>query len=457
MADPSLKVWRDVLAYLRKHHPGVCRRWFEEELSPIELAGGALTLRAKSSIHRDYLRNYCATEFTQALQAITGQLASVRFVGPGDTIPTNNKQTPQAEPLTKTPEPIRMPTSRDGSLPINPDYGFETFVVGPSNRLAHAAAVAVAENPGSSYNPLFIHGSVGLGKTHLLQAICLRLLEQKPGAVICYLSCEAFMTRFMNAVRTGDMLEFRAQFRDVDALVIDDIQFIGPRDRTQEEFFHTFNDLYQANRQIVISSDAPPEDIPDLNDRLVSRFQWGLVTRVEAPSYETRIEILKTKAEVRGFGLPDDVGAFLARRVSTNIRELEGVVAKLQMVSSVEGSEIDLDLARRALGDDAQAPPRRATIQGIIDAVTDYYGVRLADLQSKRKARSIAHPRQLCMYLARKHTAHSLEEIGGYFGGRDHTTVMHAVKTISDRREADTDLDATIRHLEGDLVGVIQD
>ena len=325
----------------------------------------------------------------------------------------------------------------DDGLVLNPDYGFDNFIVGPSNRLAHAAALAVAANPGRAYNPYFVHGDVGLGKTHLLQAICLTICAAKPDAVIYYTSCEGFITQFMDAVAANAMSRFRHKFRHVDVLVVDDIHFLSKRDRSQEEFFHTFNSLYQANKQIVLSSDAPPEEIPDLEERLVSRFKWGLVTSVAPPCYETRVAILKAKARVRGMVLPDDAACHIAAKVDSNIRELEGVIVKLQVLSSVERRPLDLAMAAAALGEGSSRLDRQVHIQTIVDAVTAFYNVKVTDLQSKRRQRSIALPRQVCMFFARKHTRFSLEEIGGYFGGRDHTTVMHAVRTVEERIETD--------------------
>ena len=340
----------------------------------------------------------------------------------------------------------------DDGLVLHPDYGFDNFVVGPNNRLAHAAALAVAANPGRAYNPMFVHGDVGLGKTHLLQAICLAILAQRPGAVIYYTSCEGFLTQFMDAVAAGAMSRFRHKFRHVDVLVVDDIHFLAKRDRSQEEFFHTFNSLHQGHKQIVLSSDAAPEDIPDLRTRLVSRFEWGLVAELTPPCYETRVEILKNKSRIRGMNLSDDVACDLAGRMDTNIRELEGAIVKLQVFANVEKKPIDLELVRACFNDPATPKSEpRIQIQTIITAVTDYYNVKVTDLQSKRRQRSIAQPRQLCMYLARKHTRYSLEEIGGYFGGRDHTTVMHAVRTINDRRETDADFNTVVRSLEEHL------
>ncbi len=345
--------------------------------------------------------------------------------------------------------PVDVQVVYDDGLVLNPDCSFEHFVPGPGSRLAHAAAIAVSEKPGRAYNPYFVHGKVGLGKTHLLQAICLNIASVNPDAVIYYTSCEGFMTQFIDAVQAGAISRFRDKFRHVDVLVVDDIHFLAKRDRTQEEFFHTFNSLYQSHKQIVLSSDAAPDDIPYLEERLVSRFKWGLVTTLQPPCFETRVEILKSKAKIRGLEMPTDVAELIAGRLDTNIRELEGAIIKLQIMSSVEKAPIEISMAHRALGVDEstrQAP--RVQIQSIVDGVTNFYGVKMTDLQSKRRQRSIALPRQLCMYLARKHTRFSLQEIGGHFGGRDHTTVMHAVRTIEDRRSSDPEFNLIVKQLE---------
>lgn len=485
-----------MLAHLRRAHPAICRQWFEE-LEALGVAGGTLNLRAQSAIHRDYLKRTCAEAFNDALRTVSGRLLSIRFVGPEDDwgdapvfgpsdataaaevpppveapaepVIESPLREPPREPLLQTTEPIArvevkpIPTpavpaapSRvtehrrraDEGLAINPDYDFGNFVVGPGNRLAHAAAVAVGESQGRQYNPLFIHGGVGLGKTHLLQAACLRILERAPHARVYYTSCEGFMTQFMESVQSGQMSEFRHRYRDIDVLVVDDIHFLAKRDRTQEEFFHTFNNLYQAGKQILLSSDAAPEEIPDLEDRLVSRFKWGLVAKIDPPCYETRVAILKTKAKVRGLEFPDDCACFIAARIDSNIRELEGAITRVQIVASVENKPIDLALVKSALGDLNDEAPPEPSIQQIITAVTDYYRIRLSDLQSKRRPRSVTIPRQVCMFLARRMTKLSLEEIGGYFGGRDHTTVMHAVKAIDQRRETDDDFVGQLRAIE---------
>ncbi len=363
-------------------------------------------------------------------------------------------------PSSNTPGILHVSSERarigsNGALPINPDYGFDEFVIGPNNRLAHAASVAVSENPGFAYNPLFIHGGVGLGKTHLLQAICLKITQDNPEINLHYVSCDGFMTQFMSAVQSGKMAEFRHTFRDVDLLVIDDIHFLSKRDRTQEEFFHTFNALYQANKQIILSSDAPPEEIPALEERLVSRFMWGLVAKVDKPGFETRIEILKRKAEARGLTLPDPVVTEIAHYIDTNIRELEGAITKLQIYATVEQKKIDLDLARDALGEEfAAAVSTQGTgtsIDKIITEIAGYYTVKRTEILGKRRHKSIALPRQVGMYLSRKYTHHSLEEVGAQYGGRDHTTVMHAVKTITKRIKEDESLHNDVLAIESRL------
>ena len=289
---------------------------------------------------------------------------------------------------------------------MSPDYNFDNFIIGPGNRLAQAAATAVSKKPGQAYNPLFIHGGVGLGKTHLLQSICQVAMRTHKSMRIYYVSCNGFMTQFLDAVQAGEMSSFRHKFRAFDMLVIDDIH-----DQTQEEFFHTFNTLFQSGRQIVLSSDAPPSEIPFLEERLISRFGCGLVARIEPPGYETRVAIIKKKSAVRHIEIP-------------------GAITKLQGLSLLDGSPIDLAMAREAVGQCNDDRPKHISIQDILDTITRFYDIKLIDLLSKRRHKSITIPRQVGMWLARKHTRFSLEEIGGYFGGRDHTTVMHTIKSV---------------------------
>lgn len=490
MNQPDRQLWDGMLTHLREHHAPTYRHWFSE-LEPVGVADGAFWLRSGTDNHRDYLQRSCSEHFNDAALAVSGRLLPVRFIGPSDAapaIPTPGRKTAKPTrsaaastadqgmsepPLRDAPaesanraaapsgagglqsgyiEPSpRSAPIRDHGLVINPDYGFENFVQGPSNRLAHAAAVAVAQKPGRTYNPLFIHGGVGLGKTHLLQAICLTIREAQPGASIYYTSCDGFITQFMDAVQAGQMGDFRHRFRDLDVLVIDDIHFLAKRERTQEEFFHTFNSLYQMNKQIVLSSDAAPEEIPDLEDRLVSRFKSGLVAKMDAPDYESRVAIVKTKGKLRGINLTSEVTEFIAARVDTNIRELEGTIVTLHMRSAVEGRPLSIELVREALADRGETEHTDLSIQMVLDAVAAFYRVRPAELMSKRRHRSVAIPRQVCMFLARKHTRHSLEEVGLTFGGRDHTTVMHAVRMIETRLTQDDDLGGVIRSIEDKL------
>jgi chromosomal replication initiator protein len=478
--DPTL--WRQMMDYLRRKHPQVCRQWFDE-LQPIDLHAGLLRVHTGgNSVWKNYLQNKCLDFFVEAAQNVTGALISVRFVTEqvepnldAPALPTGNltvnlpesqqagqhsetrsgqaaavASAPVATPsLVRRTTPVTDDPMANDQIVISPDYAFENFVTGPGNHLAYSASVAVANQPGKAYNPLFIHGGVGLGKTHLLQAICQEVLRKRPEMKICYISCDTFMNQFLECVQSGKMAEFRHRYRHVDMLVIDDIHCLADRERTQEEFFHTFNELYQSNRQIVLSSDSPPSEIPQLEDRLVSRFQWGMIAHVSKPCYETRVAIIKSKAKLRGITIPEDVIAYIAQRLDSNARELEGAITTLQGHAVLQNQKIDLALAKAALGDSQiHASGSQVTLQNIISAVTNYYNVKLSDLQSKRRHKSITGPRQVCMWLARKRTRFSLEEIGAYFGGRDHTTVMHSIRIVEERMGADTGFAAQIEKLD---------
>ena len=427
-------VWQKMLQTVRLQHPSLNRVWFDQ-MVPRQLTNGVIQVTVGTAAQLNFCQSQCQTPFTAAAQAVTGRLVSVSFHC--DNLPRGGVFSGEG----------------DTPLPLNPDYIFENFVTGPCNRLPHAASVAVSEQPGQAYNPLFIHGGVGLGKSHLLQAISQKLLERQNNARILYLSCDSFINQFINAVETGEMNGFRHRYRHVDMLVIDDIHFLAGRDRTQEEFFHTFNTLYQQHKQIILSADCPPGEIPELEERLVSRFNWGLVARIDKPCYETRVAIVQKKARMRGLTLPDDVVCYIAAKVENNTRELEGAVTKIQGMAMLTSGEIDLELAKAALGESMTPEQKRVTIQNILDAVTKYYNVRLSDLQSKKRHKSIAFPRQVCMFLARRHTRYSLEEIGGYFGGRDHTTVLHAVRTVGEDAKNDKEVAEQLTQIEGQLVG----
>ena len=447
---PDATFRSDLVAYLRRHYPGMSRHWFDD-IEPLGVVNGVLRLLVHEPVQLRYLQRVCTEQFSEATQAITGRLLSVRFVG------NELEDVPSATDSPSKGDMEGDPGSRlmKEQMLLSPDYTFRNFVVGPGNRLAHAAAMAVAEHPGRAYNPIFIHGGVGLGKTHLLQGICQEILRKRPSTSICYISCSSFIDCFIDSVKAGVMSEFRSRFRSTDVLVIDDIHFLSKREQTQEEFFHTFNTLYQSGRQIVLSSDASPNDIPDLEERLVSRFNCGLVARVDRPCYETRVSILKSKAEIQRLELPEDVPAYVAAKVDSNIRELEGALTRVRGYAMASGQPITLELAKSALSDESSEDgitSGQPTIQTIIDTVTRYYDIKLTDLLSKRRHKSIALPRQVCMWLARRHTRYSLEEIGGYFGGRDHTTVMHAVRQINSKREHDQTLANDVERIERGLL-----
>ncbi|MEM7228857.1 MAG: chromosomal replication initiator protein DnaA [Planctomycetota bacterium] len=452
MGRPDPHVKQAILAQLRQNYPNMCRHWFED-IEPIDINGGTLRLLVREPVQLRYLQRCCVDQFTEAAQAVTGLLLAVRFIGEAE-LTEEGRIGDDAEATAGAPlaggDGFITP---DDDMLLSPDYSFDTYVVGPGNELAHAGAKAVATKPGKAYNPFFVHGGVGMGKTHLLQAICQTAMRTNPSLRIYYISCNAFMNQFMDAVQAGQMAEFRHRYRHVDMLLIDDIHDLATRDRTQEEFFHTFNSLYQTGRQIVLSSDAPPVEIPHLEERLTSRFNCGLVARIEKPSYETRVTILRSKAKLRTLEMPEDVLSYIAAKIDTNIRELEGAINRLQGLAMVNGSKITLDLAKQAIGEQfgGSDGPQSPTVQMIIDTITNYYDVKLTDLLSKRRHKSIALPRQIGMWLTRKHTRYSLEEIGGYFGGRDHTTVMHAIRTIDSKRQSLPKLDQDVSRLEDRL------
>jgi chromosomal replication initiator protein len=317
-------------------------------------------------------------------------------------------------------------------LPLNPKYTFDTFVVGSCNQFAHAAALAVAETPSKTYNPLFVYGGVGLGKTHLMCALGQRIKQNNRHLRLSYISAEKFMNELINAIRYDKTMTFREKYRSIDILLIDDIQFIAGKERTQEEFFHTFNALYDNQKQIVISSDCPPREIPTLEERLHSRFEWGLIADIQPPDLETKVAILRKKAETDQLDLPDNVALFMASKIKSNIRELEGSLVRLTALSSLRGEPITISLAQEALKNIVEEEERAVTIETIQKVVAEYYNMRVADLKSKSNSRNIAVPRQVAMYLCKSLTKASLPEIGREFGGKHHTTVLHSINKISE-------------------------
>ena len=362
-----------------------------------------------------------------------------------------------AMPKGLYPAPFQGSGARDVPLRLNELYSFDNFIIGPSNSVAHASARAVAQNPGRAYNPLFIHGSVGLGKTHLLHAVCHEFLQRFPEDRVCFLSCEEFTNEFVRSLQRNDVDSFRARFRNVHLLVIDDIHFLKGKERTQEEFFHTFNGLYQSNRQIVLSSDAAPNEIPTLEDRLVSRFTWGLVSQLEQPEMETRMAIVRRKAELMHIEVSNEVVEFIASNFRNNIRELEGALLSSKAYADVVGAPITLTVAGEALKQNLQPAGMGITIDKITQLVCDRYQVRLSDLRSKRRGRSVSEPRQVIMYVARKLTNLSLQEVGDHFGGRDHSTVLYAVRQVESRYRTDPVFAATLERMVDRLGGNLRE
>ncbi|MCH2101017.1 MAG: chromosomal replication initiator protein DnaA [Planctomycetes bacterium] len=417
------------------------------------LCGRRATIGAPSALHRARIERELHASLLRALDV---DEIAVDLL-PDSDIPLGRHDLPLAPPApakATPPVPAQVSPSdfmdgADRARPIlNPGNHFDSFVVGPCNRFAHAACRGVADRPATSFNPLFLHGSVGLGKTHLMQAICHHLLDRNSELQIVYLSCEEFINHFISALQQGDIDAFRTRYRNADVLIVDDVQMLANKARTQEEFFHTFNALHNARKQIVLSSDAPPHEIPALQERLVSRFKWGLVAEIEPPCFETRVAILRSKALEEGLALRDDVAQFIAEHVENNVRELEGCLTRLQAMAALTNRAIDVPLARQAMGSELQQKSRPIRMDDILGIVTAQFMVKVADLQSKRRAQSIVQPRQVAMYHARKLTEMSLEEIGGYFGGRDHSTVLYSVEKVDRRRRVDHEFSALLTDLE---------
>jgi chromosomal replication initiator protein len=407
------------------------------------LQGDTLTITAPNEFARDWLEERYSQLISGILYEITGEELVVKFI-----IPQN-----QNEEEVNLPVPPKKARKDDEQpeLPqslLNPKYLFDSFVIGSGNRFAHAASLAVAEAPAKAYNPLFIYGGVGLGKTHLMHAIGHYVLEHNPSAKVVYLSSEKFTNEFINSIRDNKAVEFRNKYRNVDVLLIDDIQFLAGKESTQEEFFHTFNALHDESKQIVISSDRPPREIPTLEDRLRSRFEWGLITDITPPDLETRIAILRKKAKAEGLDIPNEVMLYIANQIDSNIRELEGALIRVVAYSSLINKDINADLAAEALKDIIpSSKPKVITILEIQRVVGEHFNIKLDDFKAKKRTKSVAFPRQIAMYLSRELTDFSLPKIGEEFGGRDHTTVIHAHEKISKLLQTDAQLQSQLKEI----------
>ncbi len=416
-------------------------------LEPVALQQDTLVLRVANAFNRDWLQNQYSSIITDCLRATSGRSLNIRFVLPHENL----------ESLEDEIEQVTLPAEKhDGDdcpeLNLNPKYTFSSFVIGESNRFAHAASLAVAEAPAKAYNPLFIYGGVGLGKTHLLHAIGHYVREHYPHLTVVYLSCEKFTNQFISAIQYKRSEEFRNRYRNVDILMVDDIQFLAGKEQTQEEFFHTFNALHEANKQIILSSDRPPREIATLEERLRSRFEWGLITDIQQPDLETRTAILRKKAEQENLKVDNDVLLHLANRINSNIRELEGALTRIYAYASFTSRPITTDLVDEVLKDTLAGEfKREITIEAIQNLVAQHFGIRPSDMKAKKRTRTVAYPRQIAMYLCRQLTEHSLPRLGEAFGGRDHTTVLHACEKIENEMANDKELAALIEKLTKEL------
>jgi chromosomal replication initiator protein len=436
-------LWNKALANIEKKISKPSFETWMKSTKAHSLQGDTLVITAPNEFARDWLEQRYSQLIAEILYDITGESLAVKFI-----IPQNSGD--EEHDLPNPPKKVQKEEDQHellGSM-LNPKYTFDTFVIGSGNRFAHAASLAVAEAPAKAYNPLFIYGGVGLGKTHLMHAIGHYVLDHNPSAKVVYLSSEKFTNEFINSIRDNKAEEFRNKYRKVDVLLIDDIQFLAGKESTQEEFFHTFNTLHEESKQIVISSDRPPKEIPTLEDRLRSRFEWGLITDITPPDLETRIAILRKKAKAEGLDIPNEVMLYIANQIDTNIRELEGALIRVVAYSSLINKDINADLAAEALKDIIpSSKPKVITILDIQRVVGEHYNVKLEDFKAKKRTKSVAFPRQIAMYLSRELTDFSLPKIGEEFGGRDHTTVIHAHEKISKLVQTDAQLQRQIQEI----------
>ncbi len=453
------KVWEKTLDTIKEQlsNPSF-KTWFSDT-SPLELTSeGVLKLKVPNDFIKDWIESRYTELIIKTIAELTDTEVELEFLTPEEIKKLEeeqkNKDKPEAESRSRA-EIRPVDNSRvKGSL--NPKYTFETFVVGSSNRFAHAASLAVAEAPAKAYNPLFLYGDVGLGKTHLMQAIAHFILEHNPDHSVVYVSSETFTNELINAIKDDKTVKFRNKYRTIDILLVDDIQFLEGKERTQEEFFHTFNALHEANRQLIISSDRPPKEIPTLEERLRSRFEWGLITDIQKPDLETRIAILRKKADLENLEIPNEVIIDIANKIQSNIRELEGALIKVIAYAELVDRDIDLELAQEALKDlinTDSGSTREINIPNIKKVVAENYNINLTKMDSKKRTQNIVLPRQIAMYLSREMTDSSLPVIGDAFGGRDHTTVMHAHNKITEKIEENQEFRKTISKLQKKITG----
>ena len=424
------ELWEKTLNIIKGELTEVSFNTWIKSCEPLCISANTIKISVPNSFTQDILEKRYKDLVINSIEAACSKTYNLEFL-----IASEIQEAEEKKEKETTKDSIAVTVNDEMSSTLNPKYTFDSFVIGNSNRFAHAASLAVAESPAKAYNPLFIYGGVGLGKTHLMHAIGHYILQNNPNAKVVYVSSEKFTNELINAIKD-------------DVLLIDDIQFIAGKERTQEEFFHTFNTLHEANKQIILSSDRPPKEIPTLEDRLRSRFEWGLIADIQAPDFETRMAILKKKADVENLNVPNEVMVYIATKIKSNIRELEGALIRIVAYSSLTNREITVDLATEALKDIISNKQNKSiTIDLIQDVVAAYFNLRVEDLKSQRRTRNVAYPRQIAMYLSRKLTDMSLPKIGEEFGGRDHTTVIHAYEKISETLNNDESLEHTINDI----------
>ncbi|MGL4798190.1 MAG: chromosomal replication initiator protein DnaA [Cellulosilyticaceae bacterium] len=440
--------WNTILGIIEPETSSVSYNTWFKDTKLVDVIDNTMLVSVKNEFNKEIL----STRYLELIKNCTLQVLSKEYNFDFVVISEDGKYEPKNSSSTIKKEHIDDPLNTKSNL--NPRYVFNSFVVGNSNRMAHAAALAVAEAPARAYNPLFLYGGVGLGKTHLMHSIAHYILEQNPNAKVLYASSEKFTNELINSIKDDKNEAFRNKYRNIDVLLIDDIQFIAGKERTQEEFFHTFNTLHEANKQIIISSDRPPKEIETLEDRLRSRFEWGLIADIQGPDLETRIAILRKKAEIESLSVPEEVLLFIAKTVISNIRELEGALNRIIAFSSLANKPITVELANEALKDlISKDKPRIITADYIQEIVANYFHLKPEELKSSKRTRNIAFPRQIAMYLCRKLTDLSLPKIGEKFGGRDHTTIIHGYEKISKDILKDIELSQTIAELENKITG----
>jgi chromosomal replication initiator protein len=450
MEETCTELWQKLSHALKPQvSPDTFKRWFSA-VQLVQATDAALTFSVPNNIYQFWIESNHIAALQSAITSVLGAPREVKFCPPSGN--PSDLNSASLVTIESEPEPPREMKAASSALGLNPRNNFETFVVGPNNEIAHAASLAVAQSPARTYNPLFIYGGVGLGKTHLMQAIGQYVFAKKKSSKVMYLSSELFINEFIDAIQHNNLVKFRKRYRQADLLLIDDIQFLGGKERSQEEFFHTFNTLFDGHKQIVLSSDRPASEIANLEHRLVSRFEWGLTAELQPPDVETRMAILRKKAKTLQIRLEDQVFEFLANRIRTNVRRLEGALMRVASFASLSGKQLTQEVIEHLLKDILQEEARNSvTIEQIQRRVAEHFDVRLADMTSKRRPANIAFPRQVAMYLARELTKASLNEIGEAFGGRDHGTVLHACKTVKKRMKEQDSVRQTISFIDSSL------